>query len=43
MPGANGRPNWCLPLPVLVEDLPRHPLLMTVARTLADGLAGRTG
>jgi 4-alpha-glucanotransferase len=43
MPGANGRPNWCLPLPVLVEDLPQHPLLKTVARTLSDGLGGGAG
>ncbi|MBN1092565.1 4-alpha-glucanotransferase [Blastococcus sp. TML/M2B] len=40
MPGAADRPNWSLPLPVLVEDLPAHPLLRTVVRTLADGLAG---
>ncbi|WP_104526056.1 4-alpha-glucanotransferase [Blastococcus atacamensis] len=38
MPGANDRPNWSLPLPVLVEDLPGHPLLQTVARTLAGGV-----
>jgi 4-alpha-glucanotransferase len=40
MPGADARPNWSLPLPVLVEDLPGHPLLQTVARTLAEGLTG---
>ena len=40
MPGAGERPNWSLPLPVVVEDLPAHPLLQTVARTLADGVAG---
>jgi 4-alpha-glucanotransferase len=39
MPGADGRPNWRLPLPVLVEDLPQHPLLQSVAHTLADGLS----
>ncbi|RBY93410.1 4-alpha-glucanotransferase [Blastococcus sp. TF02-8] len=38
MPGANERPNWSLPLPVLVEDLPGHPLLQSVARTLAGGI-----
>ncbi|MCF6508263.1 4-alpha-glucanotransferase [Blastococcus sp. MG754426] len=38
MPGADDRPNWSLPLPVAVEDLPAHPLLRTVARTLADGV-----
>jgi 4-alpha-glucanotransferase len=40
MPGTTGRPNWSLPLPVPVEDLPAHPLLQTVARTLADGVTG---
>ncbi|TFV86147.1 4-alpha-glucanotransferase [Blastococcus sp. CT_GayMR16] len=40
MPGAGDRPNWSLPLPVLVEDLPGHPLLRTIARTLADGVTG---
>jgi 4-alpha-glucanotransferase len=40
MPSANDRPNWSLPLPVPVEDLPAHPLLRTVARTLAAGVAG---
>jgi 4-alpha-glucanotransferase len=39
MPGADGRPNWCLPLPVLVEDLPAHPVLQAVASTLAEGVA----
>ena len=43
MPGAKDRPNWCLPLPVLVEDLSQHPLLTTTARTLADGLGGTAG
>ena len=36
MPGTTERPNWSLPLPVPVEDLPGHPLLQTVARTLAE-------
>ncbi|WP_029430490.1 4-alpha-glucanotransferase [Blastococcus sp. URHD0036] len=40
MPGAADRPNWSLPLPVLVDDLPQHELLQTVARTLADGVSG---
>jgi 4-alpha-glucanotransferase len=40
MPGATDRPNWSLPLPVPVEDLPAHPLLQRIARTLADGVAG---
>ncbi|MCV2491505.1 4-alpha-glucanotransferase [Geodermatophilus sp. YIM 151500] len=34
MPGTTDRPNWSLPLPVLVEDLPGHPLLQEVAGTL---------
>ena len=40
MPSTDERPNWSLPLPVLVEDLAAHPLLQTVARTLADGVRG---
>jgi 4-alpha-glucanotransferase len=40
MPGTTDRPNWSLPLPVPVEDLPGHPLLQVVARTLADGVSG---
>ncbi len=43
MPGASDRPNWSLPLPVLVDDLPEHELLQTVARALADGAAAGTG
>ena len=39
MPGADDRPNWSLPLPVLVDDLPGHPLLQDVARTLTDGVS----
>jgi 4-alpha-glucanotransferase len=42
MPGTVGRPNWSLPLPVPVEDLPAHPLLQKVARTLADGVSERS-
>ena len=38
MPGTTDRPNWSLPLPVAVEDLPGHALLREVARTLADGV-----
>jgi 4-alpha-glucanotransferase len=38
MPGTTDRPNWSLPLPVPVEDLPSHPLVRTVARTLAEGV-----
>jgi 4-alpha-glucanotransferase len=39
MPGTTDRPNWSLPLPVLVEELPAHPLLQKVARTLAEGVS----
>jgi 4-alpha-glucanotransferase len=38
MPGANDRPNWCLPLPVPTEELAAHPGVQAVARVLADGL-----
>jgi 4-alpha-glucanotransferase len=38
MPGVDERPNWSIPLPVLVEDLPGHPVLQGVARTLAEGV-----
>src|SRR3954447_13653424 len=41
MPGTTDRPNWSLPLPVLVEDLPGQPLLQDVARTLAEGVTPR--
>lgn len=40
MPGAGDRPNWCLPLPVPVEDLAGHPLVQTVAGALTEGVAG---
>jgi 4-alpha-glucanotransferase len=40
MPGAADRPNWSLPLPVPVEDLPGHPLLRTVVRVVTEGVAG---
>ncbi len=40
MPGTTQRPNWSLPLPVLVEDLPAHPLLRTVAATLDSAVRG---
>jgi 4-alpha-glucanotransferase len=41
MPGTTDRPNWSLPLPVLVEDLAEHPLLREVAATLAEGVGVR--
>ena len=34
MPGTTDRPNWSIPLPVAVEDLPGHPLVTAVAQTL---------
>jgi 4-alpha-glucanotransferase len=38
LPGITNRPNWSLPLPVPIEDLPDHPLLRRVARTLDDAV-----
>jgi 4-alpha-glucanotransferase len=38
MPGANDRPNWCLPLPVATEDLAAHAGVQALAQVLADGL-----
>jgi len=43
MPGTVDRPNWSFPLSVPVEDLPAHPLLRKVARTLADGVSAPPG
>jgi 4-alpha-glucanotransferase len=40
MPGTTDRPNWSLPLAVPVDELSSHPLVQTVARTLANGIAG---
>jgi 4-alpha-glucanotransferase len=40
MPGTGRRPNWSLPLPVPVDELPGHPLVRALARTLSDGVAG---
>jgi 4-alpha-glucanotransferase len=34
LPGVVERPNWCLSLPVTVEDLPAHPTAAAVAQTL---------
>ncbi|MFN2587064.1 MAG: 4-alpha-glucanotransferase [Actinomycetota bacterium] len=37
-PGTTGeRPNWSMPLPVPIDDLPTRPLARSVARTLARG------
>jgi 4-alpha-glucanotransferase len=38
MPGTVDRPNWSIPLTVMVEDLPGHPLMQKVAAALADGV-----
>jgi 4-alpha-glucanotransferase len=38
MPGADDRPNWCLPLPVPTEELAAHPGVQAVAQVLAEGL-----
>jgi len=38
MPGTTTRPNWSIPLPVLVDDLPDHPLVDTVASVLDDAV-----
>ncbi|MCZ2825003.1 MULTISPECIES: 4-alpha-glucanotransferase [unclassified Modestobacter] len=38
MPGANERPNWCLPLPVPTEELAAHPGVQAVAGVLNAGL-----
>jgi 4-alpha-glucanotransferase len=34
MPGTSGRPNWSIPLPVDVDDLPSHPLAARLAQVL---------
>ncbi|MFC7572106.1 4-alpha-glucanotransferase [Klenkia terrae] len=39
VPGAMQRPNWCLPLPVPVDQLAGHRGVQTVARELGRGLA----
>lgn len=40
MPGATDRPNWCLPLPVWVDDLAEHAGVAEVAAILRDGADG---
>jgi 4-alpha-glucanotransferase len=40
LPGTTHRPNWSLPLPVLIEDLPDQPLLQQIARILTGGVSG---
>ncbi len=39
VPGTTERPNWSLPLPVPVEELPGHPLLQQVVTTLSAAVA----
>ncbi len=34
LPGVTERENWCIPLPVRVDDLPHHPTVSLVAQTL---------
>jgi 4-alpha-glucanotransferase len=34
MPGTSTRPNWSIPLPVLIDDLPSHPGATAVADVL---------
>lgn len=34
MPGTTDRENWCLPLPVPLDDLPAHPTVRAVADAL---------
>jgi 4-alpha-glucanotransferase len=38
IPGSVDRENWKIPLPVRIDDLPRHPLAGRVAKTLRAGL-----
>ena len=38
LPAVVERPNWCLPLPVSVDDLPAHPMANRVARILGDAV-----
>ncbi len=39
LPGTTvERPNWCIPLPVTVEELETHPLAERVAEILTDGI-----
>ena len=38
MPGTGDRPNWSIPLPVWVEDLPGHPLATRLANVLDNAV-----
>jgi 4-alpha-glucanotransferase len=41
IPGSRGRANWCVRLPVWIDDLSRHRLVGRVADALAEGLSVR--
>jgi 4-alpha-glucanotransferase len=41
MPGTTSRPNWSIPLPLMVDDLPDHPLANRIARVLAENVVER--
>ncbi len=38
MPGITDRPNWCVPLPVPLEELVEHPLAQQLAALLDDAV-----
>ncbi|MEJ7689467.1 MAG: 4-alpha-glucanotransferase [Nocardioidaceae bacterium] len=40
IPGATTRGNWCVPLPVHVDDLPSHPTAQAVAGVLRNAVSG---
>jgi 4-alpha-glucanotransferase len=43
VPGTiDQRPNWSLPLPVLLEELPTDPRVRRLASLLANGVSGST-
>ncbi|MDQ3480734.1 MAG: 4-alpha-glucanotransferase, partial [Actinomycetota bacterium] len=38
MPSTTGRPNWCIPLPVRVDDLPAYPLVQQLTEILQSAV-----
>ena len=38
MPSTTGRPNWSVPLPVSVDDLPAHPLVQQLTEILRSAV-----
>lgn len=40
IPGASRRPNWCIPLPLLLEELIEDPIANTLATTLEGAVKG---